>query len=185
MESNYVIIDNENSSYQLVKHLAEKGRKKIAIITTNPHLETMNMRYEGYKKALTETDREINPELYGFVEYDGYEKKIVPILDNIFKKVPDVDAFFFTTHILALEAFLYFNEKGIDINGKGYSLACIHEVSAFRILSPNINVARMPVEDIGKNAVKILHDNIEAIRNDKKQAYPFNKMVLPCALKLT
>ncbi|GHT63526.1 catabolite control protein A [Bacteroidia bacterium] len=184
MDSNYVIIDNENSSCQLVKHLVEQGRKKIAIITTNPHLETLNMRYNGYKKALTDSGMEINPNLYGFVEYENYEKNIIPVLDNIFENVPDVDGFFFTTHILALEAFLYFHDRNIDINGKGYGLACIHEVSAFRILSPNISVARMPVEDIGKNAVRILYDNIEYVGKHKKQNYPCSKMILPCTLKL-
>ncbi|GHT18251.1 catabolite control protein A [Bacteroidia bacterium] len=184
MDSNYVIIDNEDSSCQLVKHLVEQGRKKIAIITTNPHLETLNMRYTGYKKALTESGMEINANLYGCVEYENYKNDIISVLDRIFESVPDVDGFFFTTHILALEAFLYFHDKNIDINGDGYGLGCIHEISAFRILSPNISVARMPVEDIGKNVVRILHDNIEYVRQNEKKDYSYSKMILPCALKL-
>ena len=38
---NHVIIDNEKSSSMLVRHLVEKGYRKIALITTNPHLFTM------------------------------------------------------------------------------------------------------------------------------------------------
>ena len=183
MDTNYVIIDNESSSYQLVKHLVNKGRKKIAIITTNPHLETLNMRYMGYKRALQDSGLEVNPDLYGFVEYVDYEKNIYDVLDVIFQKVPDVDGFFFTTHILALEAFCYFHERNRDVN-RQFGLACIHEVSAFRVLAPGISVARMPVEAIGKNAVRILHDNIEYLRSQDKAPYVHNKMILPCTIKL-
>ncbi len=75
----------------------------------------------------------------------------------------------FTTHILALEAFRYFYEKGININ-KGYELACIHGVSASRVLAPNMNIARMPIEEIGKNAVRILLGDIKyAGKLDRKK----------------
>ncbi len=92
----------------------------------------------------------------GEVTFVDYEKNVFKTLDQIFSKVPDVDGFFFTTHILALEAFRYFYEKGININ-KGYELACIHGVSAFRVLAPNMNIARMPIEEIGKNAVRFYY----------------------------
>ena len=60
MRVNYVIINNEESSYKLVRHLIDKGFRKIAIITTNPHLLTMDMRREGYANALSDPD---NPPL--------------------------------------------------------------------------------------------------------------------------
>lgn len=40
-------------------------------------------------------------------------------------------------------------------------MACIHGVSAFRVLAPNMNIARMPIEEIGKNAVRILLGDIK------------------------
>jgi hypothetical protein len=40
----------------------------------------------------------------------------------------------------------------------------------------------MPIEDIGKNSVRILHDNIESAA--KQEKYPYSKMILPCTLKL-
>ena len=105
------------------------------------------MRREGYARALIEANLPVDPDLYGEVTFVDYEKNVFKTLDQIFSKVPDVDGFFFTTHILALEAFRYFYEKGININ-KGYELACIHGVSAFRVLAPNMNIARMPIEEI-------------------------------------
>ncbi|MDR0843614.1 MAG: LacI family transcriptional regulator [Tannerella sp.] len=183
INTNYVLVDNENSSYRLVKHLTEQGRKKIALITTESHLQIIELRCEGYRRALKDAGLDADPNLYGWVEYMDSEKNITPALDKIFRTTPDVDGFFFVSHTLALGAFLYFHEKGINVNK--YGLACIHEVSEFKILAPKINVAIMSVEGIGKNVVRILHDNIEHVnRYKKKKEYMCSKMILPCTLKL-
>ena len=182
LQASYIIIDNKESSYKLTKHLINKGCKNIALIATNAHLTTMTDRNEGYKQALLDSGIKINPLLIGNVEYENYENKIVKVLDNIFEKVPDVDGFFFTTHILALEAFLYFNNKGMDFN-KQFQLACIHGVSLFKILAPKINIAKMPVADIGKNAVDILLGEMRA-KNQQAGEKGQYKVILPCTLFL-
>lgn len=182
LPASYIIIDNKESSYKLTDHLINKGCKNIALITTNTHLTTMAERSEGYKAALEHANIKINPILIGNVEYDDYESKIVKILDNILEKVPDVDGFFFTTQILAMEAFLYFNNKGIDFNKK-FQFACIHGVSLFNILSPQISIAKMPIADIGKNAVDILLGEIRT-KNQPMVEKGQYKIILPCTFFL-
>ena len=71
-----------------------------------------------------------------------------------------MDAFFFTTHILAIEALRYFYDRGIDINDGNWGLACMHEDSLFRVLAPKMNIAHFPIEEIGSNAVRILLNQI-------------------------
>jgi LacI family transcriptional regulator len=181
MKTNYVIIDNEESSYKLVQKMIYNGAHKIAIITTNPHLRTMNMRREGYSRALMEANLPIDSDLYGEVGFVDYEKNIARTLDRIFEQVPDVDGFFFTTHILAIEAFRYFYEKGININ-KGFELACIHSVSAFRVLAPNMNIAQMPVDKIGENTVRILSNSIKHYFDKSEEDEEMETMLLHCEI---
>ena len=182
LEASYIIINNRDSSYMLTKHLISKGCKKIAILTTNSYLTTMSHRREGFEDALRESRYPINPHLIGEVHYEDYEKNIYKVLDGIFKEVPDVDGFFFTTHILALEAFQYFHDKGINPN---FELASIHEVPIFKVVSPRINIARMPIEEIGKNAVNILIEQIDFVRKNRskrnRKIEP-KRMVLSCSL---
>jgi len=180
LDTNYVIIDNEESSYKLVSHIIKKGFKKIAIVTTNPHLRTLNMRREGYARALMEAGIEVNRDLYVEVPYVNYEENLHRLLDQLFKEVPDVDGFFFATHILALEAFNYFFEKGIDINNGKYGLACIHDADLFKVLAPKMNYARMPIEEIGKNVVRLLTTAINA--KQQQTNAPREGVVLPCKL---
>ncbi len=183
LNTSYIIINNRDSSYMLTKHLINKGCKKIVLLTTNPHLTTMNQRREGYEDALRESGIAIAPNLNGDIDFSGYKKNVYKVLDNIFKSVPDIDGFFFATHILALEAFQYFYDKQIKPD---FEFACIHEAPVFKILAPRINVARMPIEDIGKNAVNLLIEQIDFLkknRTNQKTKLETKQMVLSCSLE--
>lgn len=167
MATNYVIIDNEACSYKLVKHLIEKGSKKIALITTNPHLLILQHRYSGYCRAHAQSGLPIDPNLNGVVEFANYKQNIVNIFDEIFEKVPDVDGFFFISHILAIEGLVYMYEHGIDVNK--FELGCIHETTSFRVLAPKMHTAVMPVKAIAQEAVNILIQEI--INKDNRISY--------------
>lgn len=131
-----VVIDNEAGSHALVRHLAARGFRKIAIITTFPHLPTMELRHRGYLRALAEAGLHADPRLYGEVAYAGYRQHVCDTLDRILAMVPDTDGFFFTTHILATEALRYFHDRGIDISDGRLGLACMHEDPLFRLAAP-------------------------------------------------
>jgi len=178
IKSNYVIVNNEDSSYQLVKNMVGRGCRKIAIITTNSHLRTMNMRREGYSSALLESGIELNANLYGEVNFSDYKKDIFAVLDRIFKQVPDVQGFFFTTHILCLAAFEYFHARHISL--AGYDFSCIHGMPAFQCIAPSMQIARMPVEDIASEAVRILVKNIKFRQSHADDVFPPEEVSLRC-----
>jgi LacI family transcriptional regulator len=186
LPANYVLIDNEESSYKLVDHLVRRGSRKIACITINPHLHHMNLRRKGYEKAMKKHRIEINPELIGEVAFHGYEKDIPATLDRIFLRIPDVDGFFFTSHILAIEAFQYFRVHHMDYNRK-FRLGSIHEEPLFQNIAPHINVAMMPVAKIGKRIVDILSEQMHAKYSPSKTPLATREsinrsVVLPCKM---
>lgn len=51
ISSNYVGLDNYNASYKAVQHLAEKGRKRIGLITYDTQLFHINERKRGFLEA--------------------------------------------------------------------------------------------------------------------------------------
>ncbi|MDR3261697.1 MAG: LacI family transcriptional regulator [Tannerella sp.] len=182
--ANYVLIDNEESCYKLIDHLIRRGSRKIAFLTTNPHLHNMDLRRKGYEKALRKHHIEVVPELIGEVFFHGYEKNLPATLDRIFRKTPDVDGFFFSTHILAIEAFQYFRAHHINYNRR-FRLACMHEEPLFQDIAPHINVAMMPVSKIGRHIVEILAGQIDAKYSPSKTLVSEaieRKSVLPCKL---
>ena len=182
IDTNYVVMDNESCSFKLVDHLIKKGHKKIGVITTNPHLLTLQQRYIGYCRAHEVNGLPIDPSLKVNVEFKGFEHNIVSVLDELFTTHPDIDSLFFISHILAVEALVYMYERGMDVNKFG--LACIHEVSTFRALAPKINTARIPVEAMGREAVRILINNVEQKQGDSNYL-PAYKNAVTVTAKVT
>ena len=180
LDTHCVLIDNERSSYALVRRLTEDGFRRIAVITTNPHLETMEARRAGYGRALADAGIAFVESLYGEVEFAGYERNLPGVLDRIFARDGGVDGFFFTTHILALAAFRYFHDRGVDIND-GYGLACIHEVPFMSVLAPGMHVARMPVGRIGRESVRMLLEDMRR-RKSAGEVPPAETVELECEL---
>ena len=178
-----VVIDNEAGSHALVRHLAARGFRKIAIITTFPHLPTMELRHRGYLRALAEAGLHADPRLYGEVAYAGYRQHVCDTLDRILAMVPDTDGFFFTTHILATEALRYFHDRGIDISDGRLGLACMHEDPLFRLAAPRMSVARFPVEEISAHAVRLLLRQIRESQSPGSVRPAPESVVLPCRME--
>ncbi|MDR2138491.1 MAG: LacI family transcriptional regulator [Tannerella sp.] len=185
LPASYVLIDNEESTFKLVDYLIRKGARRIACLTTNPHLHHMDLRRKGYEKALKKHRIEINPALIGEVAFHGYEKGVPATLDRIFHQVPDVDGFFFTSHILAIETFQYFRIHHPDYNRK-FRLGCIHEEPLFQNIAPHISVAMMPVAKIGKRIVDMLAEQMKAKYSPAGTPLAakesMNQSVLPCKI---
>ena len=174
-----IVINDEESSYRLVHRLIVEGCRKIAILAIDPHLPTMEMRRKGYADALADAQLGLDPALYAEIPHVAdYREHVVRALDRIFESTPDVDGFFFTTHILATEALRYFHDHGIDSDRLG--LACMHEDPLFRVLAPRMNIARYPAEAIGRHAVRMILDRIA--RKAEAAAPAPEAKVLACEL---
>lgn len=157
--SNYVVVNNKEDCYDLVKRLAVSGAHKIALVTTDVHLYVMKQRIEGYYQALTDAGCERLVSLELFIDRANYQTDIIEKLDGLFAEVPDVDGFFFATHYLALEAIRYFIRKKIDFHSR-FQMGCFHDTSALDILAPEMAISRMPIAEMGKESVATLLENI-------------------------
>ncbi|MCK9639967.1 MAG: LacI family transcriptional regulator [Prolixibacteraceae bacterium] len=154
LKTNYVVVDDLETSFVLVNKLIAQGKKKIALITTDTRITTISLRNKGYKDALNEAKIPFDENLFCEVKRTNYANNIIEVLDNLLGKVPDIDGFYFTTHYLALETILYFIKKNINISQ--YGLACIHRNPIFETLAPSMYVARIPLDEMGREAVNIL-----------------------------
>lgn len=175
--TNYVIVNNCQSSYDLVYHIGKKGAKKIVLLTTDVHLYVMKQRIEGYRKALRDLNLSNDLSLEVFVDRQNYKIDIVDKLDYLFSELSDVDGFFFSTHYLALEAIRYFIERNIDYKNK-FQMGSFHEMTSLDILAPRMSISRIPIHEMGVESVKILLENIQ----DKEAEYKaivLNNELLP------
>lgn len=177
VDTSSISVDNAEAARRIVNKLIEDGARNIAMLTFNPSMYTMAERRKGYDSALHEAGIEVREELVGVVESSNYGEDVFRAMDEIYRRVPGVDAFFFATHQIAIEAFRYFKERNID-TAAGLPLGCIHLHPIFRVLAPKMHVAYMPVDVIGAQAVDIIVDNIRS-RKDGRPAET-KKIVVEC-----
>lgn len=160
LNTNYVIVDNNKAGYDVVCCLAGKGAKKIAIVVTDIHLYVVKQRLDGYRRALHDMGLNDDISLEVFVDRLDYESDIVEKLDCLFMAVPDVDGFFFVTHYLAMSAIRYFVNNNIDYHR--FTLGCFEMMEGLDILAPEMCSELFPIEEMGKEAIDILLDDIQS-----------------------
>lgn len=178
METNYVIVDNFGSAYELVNFLITKGARKIAILVTDAHLFVMKQRVEGYSAALRESGMVDDYTLKVFVDRQTYKVDVYEKLDCLFQDVPDVDGFFFTTHYLAMAAICYMVKRGIDFHR--FRMGVFHMMAGLDVLAPEMSSMMFPIETLGAESVNILLNNICEGKKSVLQAKVLQNNFLPC-----
>lgn len=174
-----IVIDNVGTSHTLVDRLIRQdGCRKVAIVTCDPHMLTMDSRRIGYEAAIRENGIEVDPSLSISVPIASYKDMLPGALEKFFSKVHNVDGFFFTTHILLEETIKFFQSKGIDLNK--YKMASMRTNAFLEFLVPHLRVANFPEEEMGKQAVEILLNHIEANRQGQGAHWENLSIVMNC-----
>lgn len=163
-----VIVDDIGAGYKATKHLAENGRKKIAMLSTPEHVNIGTLRKQGYVKALKEFDLDSNESLV--LEIDEKEDAKTQIA-NVFKK--DIDAIFAVNEIYAAIAIRLAKEQNLrvpeDVSVIGFTDGLISEYS-----SPSITAIVQHGFTMGRQAVELL---IERIENENEVLSPRTKVI--------
>lgn len=170
-ETNYVGSNNFQCSFDLTVKMILQGAKKIALVTSDSHLSAMEERLNGYISALESHNLKLNRSLIIDIDRLNYKDQSGIMIEKLLSNHPDIDGFFFTTHYLALNAIKHFTEHGLDYNSR-FKMASIYNSTWLKLLAPNINIASVPIKEIGCQAVEILCNSI----NNKK--LPLSQIVL-------
>jgi DNA-binding LacI/PurR family transcriptional regulator len=155
MQASKIIIDNEAAAVTAVEHLISIGKKRIAYIAGPKNLRISGIRHEGYKKALQMHQREADPELLIYCDFNqemGYKacKEMIRAgkrFDGIFAVNDRTCAGVLTAlheHKIRIPedvAVIGFNDEPYDI-----------------FLHPSLSTIKQPSFEIGKEAAKIFLD---------------------------
>lgn len=170
-----VVSDSENGTIDLVQHLIDQGRKKIALYSITPsHLTSITDRINGYKKALTKNNIPVDPHLIIEVPFDN-PQKLKDSFDLLERK--KVDAIITLNNSLAHICLKACQERGIKIP-KDMAFTSFDDVDWFDLVNPSITGVRQPIEAMGEKAVQILMDNFKSKKGTT------GRELLPVELKI-
>lgn len=160
LQTNAVIVDNENCSLNITQFLIRKGCKKIAFLTSDTQLYVMQERQKGYLEALKQGGTQsADYSLIIEIDRNNYKTDTPQKMEQLFKQHPDVDGFFFATHYLAIEAIRYFINQNIEYK-TSFHMGCFHETTALDVLAPTMCISRMQLDKIGVTATNLILENI-------------------------
>lgn len=175
LETNYVVIDNENATYKASRHLIENGYQKIGLITIKTKQTQMIDRLKGYKRAMKEAKLELKVlEIPPMQDLSAAEK----IMKNFFEENSSLDSVFFTTNYLAQHGLLVIRES-FPKYLKTWGIMAFDDNEFFRIYVPSISAVAQPLQAIGENLMTII---LQLMKESDKEV-PLQQVVLASELK--
>jgi LacI family transcriptional regulator len=162
---NHVVLDNYMATYSAVNCLVSKGYNRIFMIAYKSSLVHMQERIRGYQEAMKEKglSKEI---LVKEVRYQHVKSDMEKIMGELLIEKKK-DSVLFATNALSISGLYAIREHNIKVPDE---LAVIgfdgHEV--FDFFQPPLTFIQQPLEDMGKESVRIL---IEQIKGSKKTVH--------------
>ena len=179
LEVPYVLADNFGGMAEGMNHLIDKGYSKIGFVTVDLDLIQMREREAGYIESLKAKNIEVNPELLLRLNYSVTQQEAVIEICNFLQNHPQMDAIFFATNYLGIAGLESIRARGLNIPGD-IAVICFDDHDIFRLYTPGITSIRQPVQEIAKNATRMLMEQLSKDTKtlQKNNSRPAAKMVI-------
>jgi LacI family transcriptional regulator len=172
-----VAVDNCNGAKQAVQHLFKQGRRKIGIITGPMAWWEASERYRGWQEALGEVGLEASPSLV-FKSDDWSAVNGEQGMRTILSQVPDIDAIFAGNDQIALGALGAAHQSGLRVPQE-LAIVGFDNIPEAAFFWPPLTTIYQRLIDVGRIAVKNLHEMIVARRSEGEPLQPLSMMLTP------
>jgi LacI family transcriptional regulator len=162
IETHKVAANNYRGAFHAAEHLIYQGYKKIAHITSSPHLSITKERLEGYKDALLKHKIPVNEALIKYCPHGGMiVEEIEEAVNDLFKAKTKPDAIFTAGDRITTVCFgvLKRMKQKKEVGFTGFTNTGVGD-----LFSPSLTVIRQPAFEIGQTAIEYLIGLIESKR---------------------
>lgn len=158
-----VLVNNEAGAYHAVKHLIEKGYRRIVLITGESTAGTSLERIVGYKKALQEYGLPFHEDdiWIGHFRSEWGEEAIKLILERRIS----FDAVFCGNDLIAISVIKTLKNVGFNIPGD-VGVVGFDDIYMAKMIDPELTTVRQPNYEMGYKAVELLIGFLEKTDQD-------------------
>jgi DNA-binding LacI/PurR family transcriptional regulator len=153
-----VMVDNEQSAYEAVKHLLENGCKRIAFLAGPKNVSVSNQRRLGYLRALVEAGIQEDDSL--IIHSDYFQDTATSQTHELMMRENRPDGILVVSDRLALGVLVGLRELKIRVP-EDVKIVSFNNEPICGVVSPTISSVAQPLEEIGKLAMKLILDQIE------------------------
>jgi LacI family transcriptional regulator len=177
IDTNYVTTDNYQASYEAVGHLIKTGHRNIGLIVYDSQLVHMKERTRGYLDALKDNNLLTDVSLIRKVNFNNLKEDIENKINELLYSKPSIDSLFFATNTLALNGLKFLFKHNYRIPDD-LAVVCFDEGDAFDFFYSPLTFVDQPLVEVGKEAVRILVDEMKNNKNSKRQIAISSKLVV-------
>jgi LacI family transcriptional regulator len=161
-----VIIDDKQAAYEAVQSLIDKGRKKIALVTTVDYVSVGKLRTYGYVKALLDNNLPFDEHLIIKIEdIDTCEIIIGKLLED-----EAIDAVLAVNEIFAVTCVKTANKIGLNVP-KDLAVIAFTDGMISKYSTPTITTVSQSGVKMGNRAAKIIIDRLESEDESEEENY--------------
>jgi LacI family transcriptional regulator len=161
-----VIIDDKLAAYEAVQSLIDKGRKKIALVTTVDYVSVGKLRTDGYIKALLDNELPFDEDLIIKIEdIDTCEIIIAKLLED-----KAIDAVFAVNELFAVTCIKTANKMGLNVP-KDLAVIAFTDGIISKYSTPTITTVSQSGVKMGNRAAQIIIDRLESEEDDEEETY--------------
>jgi LacI family transcriptional regulator len=154
------IQDNSlRGGYLAAKYLIDCGHREIGCITGPLAKHQAQMRYEGYKRALIESDLNFNAKW--IIESDFECEGGYDAFNRMFANGKLPSAIFVSNDMMAMGVINAANERGVRIP-EDLSIIGYDDIHIAKFMTPSLTTIHQPKYRLGKAAVEALLNKLES-----------------------
>jgi LacI family transcriptional regulator len=178
MATHRVVADNRKGAYEGTRHLLSSGYRRIAHITSSPHVSITVERREGYLSALQEAGITVDESYIKYCMHGGMVvEEIEAAMSTLFDGPYPPDALLCASDRLTTSCYGILRKKGWKIPEE-IGIAGFSNFNSAELFSPSLTTIRQPAFEMGKTATELLIGLIES----KRPPAEFVKKVFPTEL---
>lgn len=151
-----VIIDDKHAAYDAMQMLIDKGKKKIALVTTEDYVSVGKLRTDGYTKALLDNDLAFDNKLIIKIEdIENCEVKIGKLIED-----RAIDAILAVNELFAVTIIKMASKKELKVP-EDLSVIAFTDGIISQYSTPTITTVSQNGIKMGQKAAKMLIERIE------------------------
>lgn len=154
----YIEVDHEAGSRMAVRHLIERGYKRIAYIGGQETSPSNQIRLLAYQQTLQESSLTVDPRLISFGSFNmagGYQRM------SAMMSLPEPpDAVFCGNDIIAMGVLQYARENGVRVP-EDFGIIGFDDISYASLPLINLSTVSQPRKKLGEQALQALVREID------------------------
>jgi LacI family transcriptional regulator len=173
LDAGAVMVENEQGARKAVHHLLEHGHESILCLGYDSQFNSIGLRIEGYRKAMTQAG--FKPDIFIAEDVSGVAPKLLRRLRS--SKPPT--ALFTLNNVTTMDVLQTLQREAIQVPHK-VAIIGFDDFELAPLLSVPLTAVRQPATELGRTATHLLLDWIRSRNPEKRPENP--QIVLPTEL---